>query len=96
MLPARTGPVADVLYSAAGNRADEAFYTHGIIGYDFEIGVDRFTGAVKADGAPVVQEQGFTPAYNSEGHDEGQEFANGNIGLLNAALGYERTTRRRS
>jgi hypothetical protein len=89
VLPARTGPVADVLYSAAGNSADEAFYTHGIIGYDFEIGVDRFTGAVKADGTPVVQEQGFTPAYNSEGHDEGQEFANGNIGLLTAALGYE-------
>ena len=89
VLPARTGPVADVLYSAAGNSADEAYYTHGIIGYDFEIGVDRFTGAVRPDGTPVVQQQGFTPPYNSEGHDEGQEFANGNIGLLTAALGYE-------
>ena len=92
VLPARTGPVADVLYSAAGNTADEAYYTHGIIGYDFEIGVDRFTGAVRADGTPVVQQQGFTPPYNSEGHDEGQEFANGNIGLLTAALGYEQDT----
>ena len=46
VLPARTGPVADARYSAAGNSADEAYYTHGIIGYDFEIGVDRFTGAV--------------------------------------------------
>ena len=42
ILPARTGPVADVLYSAAGNSADEAYYNHGIIGYDFEIGADRF------------------------------------------------------
>ena len=92
VLPARTGPVADVLYSAAGNSADEAYYTHGIIGYDFEIGVDRFTGAVRPDGTPVVQQQGFTPPYNSEGHDEGQEFANGNIGLLTAALGYEQDT----
>ena len=66
--------------------ADEAYYSHGIIGYDFEIGVDRFTGAVRADGTAVVQEQGFTPPYTSEGHDEGQEFANGNIGLLTAAL----------
>ena len=89
VLPARTGPVADVLYSAAGNSADEAYYTHDIIGYDFEIGVDRFTGAVRADGTPVVTQQGFTPPYTSEGHDEGQEFANGNIGLLTAALGYE-------
>ena len=89
MLPARTGPVADVLYSAAGNSADEAYYTHDIIGYDFEIGVDRFTGAVRADGTPVVSQTGFTPPYTSEGHDEGQEFANGNIGLLTAALGYE-------
>ena len=92
VLPARTGPVADVLYSAAGNSADEAYYTRGIIGYDFEIGVDRFTGAVRPDGTPVVQQQGFTPPYNSEGHDEGQEFANGNIGLLTAALGYEQDT----
>ena len=36
--PQRTGPVIDVLYSAAGNSADEAYYTLGIIGYDFEIG----------------------------------------------------------
>jgi hypothetical protein len=38
ILPQRTGPVIDVLYSAAGNSADNAYYVHGIIGYDFEIG----------------------------------------------------------
>ena len=41
ILPQQTGPVADVLYSAAGNSADEAYYNHGIIGYDFEIGADE-------------------------------------------------------
>ena len=62
MLPARTGPVADVLYSAAGNSADEAFYnnqdrsdgTKGIIGYDFEIGVDRFTNVPGSRGATPI------------------------------------------
>ena len=38
ILPQQTGPVIDVLYSAAGNSADEAYYNHGIVGYDFEIG----------------------------------------------------------
>ena len=41
ILPQQTGPVADVLYSAAGNSADEAYYNHGIIGYDFEIGASK-------------------------------------------------------
>ena len=46
ILPQQTGPVLDVLYSAAGNSADEAYYNHGIIGYDFEIGATK----VLADG----------------------------------------------
>lgn len=33
-----TGPVIDVLYSAAGNSADEVWYKHGIYGWDFEVG----------------------------------------------------------
>ncbi len=42
--PQQTGPVIDVLYSAAGNSADEAYYKNGIIGYDFEIGdIERTT-----------------------------------------------------
>ncbi|HWK24963.1 MAG TPA: M14 family zinc carboxypeptidase [Solirubrobacter sp.] len=89
VLPSRTGPVADVLYSAAGNSADEAYYNHGIIGYDFEIGVDRFTGT-NANGNPTFSTTGFTPAYANEGHDEGMEFADGNIGMLEAALDYSR------
>ena len=87
VLPSRTGPVADVLYSAAGNSADEAYYTHGIIGYDFEIGADRFTGT-----GTNQTEVGFTPPYANEGHDEGMEFAHGNYGLLDSALDYANDT----
>jgi hypothetical protein len=85
VLPSRTGPVADVLYSAAGNSADEAYYNHGIIGYDFEIGVQRFTvgGTPPSGGDP-----GFTPTFAPEGHDEGMEFANGDYALLDSALDY--------
>ena len=43
ILPERTGPIADVLYSAAGNSADEQWYRKGIITYSFETGADRIT-----------------------------------------------------
>ena len=43
ILPERTGPIADVLYSAAGNSADDQWYRKGIITYSFETGADRFT-----------------------------------------------------
>jgi hypothetical protein len=42
ILPERTGPIADVLYSAAGNSADEHWYNRGLIAYSFETGADRF------------------------------------------------------
>ena len=45
ILPERTGPIADVLYSAAGNSADEHWYVRGTIAYSFETGADRFTAA---------------------------------------------------
>jgi hypothetical protein len=45
ILPQRTGPIADVLYSAAGNSADEHFYVHGSIAYSFETGADRYVEA---------------------------------------------------
>ena len=38
ILPERTGPIADVLYSAAGNSADEHWYNRGVIAYSFETG----------------------------------------------------------
>ena len=39
--PQTTGPIADVLYSAAGNSADDYWYRKGIIAYSFEVGADR-------------------------------------------------------
>jgi len=47
VLPERTGPIADVLYSAAGNSADDNYYRKGIIGYSFEAGSDLFTNATQ-------------------------------------------------
>ncbi len=46
ILPERTGPIADVLYSAAGNSADEHWYNRGVIAYSFETGADRFAPTV--------------------------------------------------
>ena len=42
ILPERTGPIADVLYSAGGNSADEHWYNRDVIAYSFETGADRF------------------------------------------------------
>ena len=36
------GPIADVLYSAAGNSADEHWYKRDVIAYSFETGADLF------------------------------------------------------
>jgi Chitobiase/beta-hexosaminidase C-terminal domain len=59
ILPERTGPVADVLYSAAGNSADEHWYNRGVIAYSFETGADRYVNtslsAASAAGATGVR-----------------------------------------
>lgn len=80
--PGRTGPVTDVLYSAAGNSSDDHWYNHGIIGWDFEVGADRYdpqTGQFNG--------VGFQPPF-AEGHEEAMEFANGQVAILEAALAY--------
>jgi hypothetical protein len=84
VLPGRTGPVPDVLYSAAGNSADELWYNHGIFAWDFEVGTDLWN-AEKKRWEPV----GFQPPFE-EGHAEGMEFANGLIGMLDVAYQYEK------
>jgi Zinc carboxypeptidase/Chitobiase/beta-hexosaminidase C-terminal domain len=38
--PARTGPIADVLYSAAGNSGDALWYDHDIFAWNFEVGTE--------------------------------------------------------
>ncbi|MEU8271900.1 M14 family zinc carboxypeptidase [Sphaerisporangium sp. NPDC049002] len=80
--PGRTGPVTDVLYSAAGNSADEHWYNRGIISWDFEVGADLYNPATKRFTAV-----GFQPAF-SEGHEEAMEFANGQIAILEVARAF--------
>ena len=87
--PDRTGSVVDVLYSAAGNSSDEAWYNKNIIAYDFECGVRLFspTSTSNSGGDP-----GFTPNFATEGRAEGQEFADGMYGLMSSALEYQNDT----
>ena len=85
ILPGRTGPVADVLYSAAGNSADEQWYRRDIIAYSFETGADLFSSDQTGTTQTAV---GFMPAYATEGAHEANEFAAGNYGLLETALEY--------
>ena len=53
ILPERTGPIADVLYSAAGNSADEHWYRRGTIAYSFETGADRYANTTLSLAAPA-------------------------------------------
>jgi hypothetical protein len=59
ILPERTGPISDVLYSAGGNSADEHWYNRDVIAYSFETGADRFVNSTlsvaAAAGAPGIR-----------------------------------------
>jgi Chitobiase/beta-hexosaminidase C-terminal domain len=58
ILPERTGPIADVLYSAAGNSADEHWYNRGVIAYSFETGADLYFTSLQggvAAGATAIR-----------------------------------------
>ncbi|HEU5472635.1 MAG TPA: M14 family zinc carboxypeptidase [Actinophytocola sp.] len=84
--PSQTGPVADVLYSAAGNSADQLYYENGIFAWDFEVGNDRWN--------PATQEWeavGFQPPF-TEAHAESQEYADGLFELLRVARDYAQAT----
>jgi hypothetical protein len=77
--PSYTGPVADVLYSAAGNSADELYYELGIDAWDFEIGNDVWNDATQEwDGV------GFQPPWD-EAHSEAMEYASGLTELVRVA-----------
>ncbi|MEV0998969.1 M14 family zinc carboxypeptidase [Nonomuraea sp. NPDC050202] len=80
--PQQTGPVTDVLYSAAGNSADELWYDFGIYGWDFEVGADLWNPATRA-----WEGVGFQPPFE-EGHAEAMEFAAGLISLIGIAADY--------
>lgn len=81
ILPGRTGPVVDVLYSAGGNSADHFWYKHGIFAWNFEVGADRFEGG-------QWQPMGFQPPW-PEAYGQAMEFAHGTIELLRVALDYQ-------
>jgi hypothetical protein len=103
--PARTGPIADVLYSAAGNSADDQWYRKGIISYSFETGADRFTSTSTGIQQIIT---GFQPCFSgvgtgggtgscnsnliNEGRDQAMEFANGNFGMVESAYDYAMDT----
>lgn len=54
--PARTGPVADVLYSAAGNSGDMMYYDYGIFAWNFEVGDFGFQPAFEPEGHAQAME----------------------------------------
>lgn len=80
--PQQTGPVTDVLYSAAGNSADELWYDFGVFGWDFEVGGDLWNPQTRA-----WEGVGFQPPF-SEGHEEAMEYASGLISLIGVAADY--------
>jgi hypothetical protein len=80
--PSNTGPVADVLYSAAGNSADQLYYEQGIFAWDFEIGNDIWNEAT-GEGEGV----GSQPPFD-EAHAESQEYAGGLVELVRVARDY--------
>src|SRR5262249_34097463 len=99
--------IADVLYSAAGNSADDNWYRRGIIAYSFETGADRIQNPTTGT---TPTEVGFQPCFGAvgtgggqgncpasgslvhEGHDESMEFAAGNYGLVESAYDYAMDT----
>lgn len=85
--PGRTGPVIDVLYSAAGNSADHHWYQKGIYAWNFEVGADLWDAE-----AGRWRAVGFQPPFE-EGYEEAMEFSNGMIGMLEMALDQASDTR---
>lgn len=80
--PARTGPISDVLYSAAGNSGDMLWYKHGIYAWNFEVGTQF---------QPPFENEDPTGA---SAHAESQEFANGLIELMRVAYDFDKDSQR--
>ena len=80
ILPGRTGPIADVLYSAAGNSADEQWYNRRASSAGL-----RDRRRPRSTRPPSRSSAvGFQPPF-AEGHEEAMEFASGLIGMLEVA-----------
>jgi hypothetical protein len=83
--PTFTGPLADVLYSAAGNSADQLYYDQGIFAWDFEVGSFLWNAATQE-----WEGVGFQPPY-AEAHAEAMEYASGLVELVRVAAEYQKT-----
>jgi len=89
--PGRTGPTIDVLYSAAGNSADDVWYNSvdrgtPIFAWNFEAGANLYTGVGQSG---WQSPGGFFPNFAAEGFDQGMEFASGIYGLLEVATQFQ-------
>lgn len=90
--PGRTGPVVDVLYSAAGNSGDEHFYDDAvsdepdIYAWDFEVGAPLWDETTQRWDTSAGGY--FWPDFETEGFQQAMEFANGWYGILEVARGY--------
>ena len=83
--PVFTGPLTDVLYSAAGNSADQLYYEQGIFAWDFEVGSFLWNA-----GTQEWEGVGFQPPY-AEAHAEAMEYAGGLVQLVRVAAEYQKT-----
>lgn len=87
--PGRTGPVIDVLYSAAGNSGDEFFYDDElstepeIYAWDFEVGVPLWDETTQQWDTSATGF--FWPDFETEGFAQAMEFANGWYAILEVA-----------
>lgn len=90
--PGRTGPVVDVLYSAAGNSGDEHYYDDAltndpeIYAWDFEVGVPLWDSEAQRWDEEATGF--FWPDFETEGFHQAMEFANGWYGILEVARAY--------
>ncbi|NHC45502.1 M14 family zinc carboxypeptidase [Motilibacter aurantiacus] len=78
--PGRTGPIIDVLYSAAGNSADYFWIEHGILAWAFETNGPRWDAANSrwVNGANTVDVT-----------ETAMEYANGQLGIVDVALSFQ-------
>jgi hypothetical protein len=79
--PARTGPISDVLYSAAGNSGDMLWYKYGIFAWNFEVGT-QFQPPWEGDDVD-----------DASAHQEAMEFANGLVELMHVAMNFDKDHR---
>jgi Zinc carboxypeptidase/Chitobiase/beta-hexosaminidase C-terminal domain len=79
--PARTGPIADVLYSAAGNSGDALWYGHDIYAWNFEVGTSFQPEWEEAHNEAMEFSNGLVELM-SVAHDFGRDRSNPRSNLV--------------